>query len=268
MSMTPIKVELQLDSGKFETDLKGAIAALQGIQSGANKAGTSIGKVKDSSDRAAASLQRTTRASQSLLGVFRDVSIVTMAMSASLSRIQSISKGWLGEIVRVNAEMERLNFQMRAMSTADDPIKDAAQSVAWLRREAAQAPFSLKAITNSFVKLKAARLDPQGGTLRSFLDGLASFGAGDEQLHRVSIAITQMAGKSVIQMEELRQQLGEHMPTAMKLMARSGQRPVLWASTVAAGSVSAAAPRLLFNRKRRRSACMDCLVWIPPGNRY
>jgi len=153
--------------------------------------------------------------------VWRDIAIVGNVFARAVAQISNISHGWLGEIVRVNAEMERLNFQMRAMSTADDPIKDAAESVAWLRREATQAPFSLKAITNSFVKLKAARLDPQGGTLRSFLDGLAAFGAGDEQLHRVSIAITQMAGKSVIQMEELRQQLGEHMPTAMRLMARS-----------------------------------------------
>jgi len=201
MSMTPIKVELQLDTGKFQTDLKGAISALQGIRSGANNVGASLKKVKVSSDQAAASLQRTTRASQSLLGVWRDIAIVGNIFSRAVAQISNLSHGWLGEIVRVNAEMERLNYQMRAMSTADDPIKDAAESVAWLRREAIQAPFSLRAITNSFVKLKAARLDPQGGTLRSFLDGLAAFGAGDEQLHRVSIAITQMAGKSVIQMD-------------------------------------------------------------------
>src|SRR3546814_13380797 len=40
-------------------------------------------------------------------------------------------------------------------------------------------------------------------------------------MNRAAVAIQQMAGKGVISMEELRQQLGEAVPTAINLMARS-----------------------------------------------
>jgi tape measure domain-containing protein len=52
-------------------------------------------------------------------------------------------------------------------------------------------------------------------------DGVAAFGGTDDVLKRATIAIQQMSGKGVIQMEELRQQLGEAMPRAVELMARS-----------------------------------------------
>lgn len=237
---SPIKVELQLDSSKFQSDLKNAIGALTGIEVGANKVATSVQKIESGSDKAAAGLRRMSSAGESFTSVLRDVSIITGAFSQAVSVFSSISSSFLGDIVRVNSEMERLNYQMRAMSTASDPIKDAAENVAWLRKEAEQAPFSLKAITDAFVKMKAARLDPKGGMLKSFVDGLAAFGGTDEQLNRVSVAITQMAGKSVIQMEELRQQLGEHMPTAMQLMARSmGITVAQLSKVVATGTLDA-----------------------------
>lgn len=237
---SPIKVELQLDTGKFQTDLKNAINALSGIESKADGVAGSIKNIESGSEKAAAGLRRVTAAGNNFVSVFRDISIITNAFSQAMFAVTSISSGWLGDIVRVNSEMERLNYQMRAMSTASDPIKDAAENVAWLRKEAAQAPFSLKAITDSFTKMKATSLEPKNGMLKSFMDGLATFGGGDEQLNRVSIAIQQMAGKSVIQMEELRQQLGEHMPTAMQLLARSmGMTVAQLSKTVATGTLDA-----------------------------
>jgi tape measure domain-containing protein len=100
-------------------------------------------------------------------------------------------------------------------------VKDAADSVAYLRKKATEAPFSIRELTSTFVKLKASGIDPTNGSLQALTDGIAAFGGSDEQLHRVTLGITQMSGKSVIQMEEMRQQLGESMPTAMRLMARS-----------------------------------------------
>lgn len=219
--MTPIKVQLQLDSNKFLADLRNAASAISGIEVGANKAAFSMNKIEASSDKAATSLNRAARAGGSFTSVFRDVSVITGVFSQAVASFASVSSGFVGDIIRVNSEMERLSYQMRAMATSSNPVKEAAENVAWLRKEAERAPFSLKAITDAFVKMQAAQLNPKGGSLKSFMDGLTAFGGTDEQLNRVSIAITQMAGKSVIQMEELRQQLGEHMPTAMQLMARS-----------------------------------------------
>jgi tape measure domain-containing protein len=139
----------------------------------------------------------------------------------AIGSLHSVSEGWIGSIVKINAEMERLKFLLAGMNKSADPIKEAAQQVAYLRDFAKDAPFSLKALSDSFVKLKSTGIDPMSGALKGLVDGIAAFGGNDEVLHRASIAIQQMAGKGVIQMEELRQQLGEAMPRAVELMARS-----------------------------------------------
>lgn len=167
-----------------------------------------------------ASMRGADGASKGFLGTMRDLSIVTGALSMGMAKVISISNGWVGDIVRVNAEMERLRFQMQGMSTAADPIQDAASSVNYLRESAMQMPFSLKSITNAFVKLKATGTDPMAGSLKAIADGVAAFGGTDESFNRIVLGIQQMSGKGVIQMEEMRQQLAEAMPRAMELMAR------------------------------------------------
>jgi lambda family phage tail tape measure protein len=73
---------------------------------------------------------------------------------------------------------------------------------------------------NAFVKLKVAGLDPAKGSLQDLTDAVAAFGGGADDLNKATIAVFQMAGKGSINMEELRQQLGERVPTAIKIMAR------------------------------------------------
>nr|EIW0138695.1 tape measure protein [Klebsiella pneumoniae] len=50
-------------------------------------------------------------------------------------------------------------------------------------------------------------------------DSVARFGGDSELLKRAAVAVQQMSGKGVVSMEELRQQLGEAVPNAMKAMA-------------------------------------------------
>jgi tape measure domain-containing protein len=98
---------------------------------------------------------------------------------------------------------------------------EATKGFDYVIRMAQNAPFEIRALTDSFVKLKAAGVDPMGGSMQGLVDSVAKFGGTSETLHRASIAIQQMAGKGVISMEELRQQLGEAIPNAMQLMARA-----------------------------------------------
>ena len=219
--MTPIKVQLQLDSNKFLADIKNAVNAISGIEVGAKKAAFSIQKIEASSYKAAAGLNRAARAGGSFASAFRNIATITGVFSRSIASLASISSEAIGNIVRVNSEMERLNYQMLAMATSSGSIKEAAEDVAWLREEAKQALFSLKALTETFMKMKAAQLSPRGGMLKFFENGLSALGGtDDEQLNHVSNVITQIASKSVIHMKDL-QQLGQHMPVVMQLMARS-----------------------------------------------
>lgn len=77
----------------------------------------------------------------------------------------------------------------------------------------------MQALTDSFVKFRSAGLDPTDGSLKALVDSVARFGGDSELLKRAAVAVQQMSGKGVVSMEELRQQLGEAVPNAMKAMA-------------------------------------------------
>ncbi len=111
----------------------------------------------------------------------------------------------------------------------------------WILDLSTKAPIGIDALQDSFIKLQVAGLDPMSGKLKTLVDAVAAFGGGSQELQRASVAIMQMAGKGVVSMEELRQQLGEVMPTAMKLMAREmGLTMAELSKKVADGAVDAA----------------------------
>ena len=131
--------------------------------------------------------------------------------------------GKFEDFVRIGAEMEQLTVRVRALSLSTIEANKTTERLLTLAR---QEPYSLNAITKAFIKLKSAGIAPivdanGGGPLKDLLDAVAALGgASDEILDRVAIAISQMAGKGVVSMEELRQQLGEALPTALRILAR------------------------------------------------
>lgn len=219
--MTQIRVELQLADGSFTTGMLRAGQSLNSFNRQLIASNPRLQQFANANGNVIRTIQQMDSSTKSFLGTMRDLSIVTGLVSMGISKASGVANGWVGDIVRVNAEMEKLRFQMQAMSNKADPIKDAADNVAYLREQATQMPFSLKTITNAFTKLKATGTDPAAGSLKAIADGVAAFGGSDENLNRIVLGLTQMSGKAVIQMEELRQQLGESMPGAMQLMARS-----------------------------------------------
>lgn len=219
--MTAIRVELQLADGSFTSGMLRAGQSVEGFRRALMAAHPQLARLEANGVNVVRSMTQMDASTKGFLGTLRDVTLVTGLISLGISKMTSAANGWAGEIVRVNAEMERLNYQMRAMSTAADPIKDAADNVKYLREQATQMPFSLKTITSGFVKLKATGTDPTNGSLKAIADGIAAFGGSDESFNRTILGITQAAGKGVLQMEELRQQIGESMPVAMQLLARS-----------------------------------------------
>ncbi|QWY83005.1 tail tape measure protein [Rhizobium phage RHph_X66] len=219
--MTAIRVELQLADGSFTSGMLRAGQSLAQLQAQLVRTNPQLANVAANGGNVIRSMTGMDSSTKGFLSTLRDVSIVTGLVSMGLSKMSGAANGWVGDIVRINAEMEKLNFQMRAMATSADPMKEAADNVKYLREQATQMPFSLRTITSGFVKLKATGTDPMNGSLKAIADGIASFGGSDEAFNRTILGITQAAGKGVLQMEELRQQIGESMPNAMQLLARS-----------------------------------------------
>jgi len=205
--MAAIRVELELADGSFTTRMIHAGETLRQFERNVGQTYTSLRRVEE--------------AGRGFLASFRDLTVIFAGAGAALNNLRAITTGWAGQIVQVNAEMERLRVLMQSMSTAADPIRDAADQMKMLRDFALQAPYSLRGLTDVFVKLKSTGIDPTTGSMKALVDAVASFGGNEETLKRASLAISQMSGKGVIQMEELRQQLGEAIPRATELMARA-----------------------------------------------
>jgi tape measure domain-containing protein len=216
-----IRVELQLEDKSFTSGIWRAGQTLKEFKEELKRTDPHFRKMAAAGQDSFLMFKRQEEASASMIKRLRDVSIVAGGVSLAFHALSGASNSTVGNIIRINAEMEKLKYQMAGMSDAADPMAEAAEHVEWLKDLARSTPFALGALSTSFVKLKAAGIDPMNGSLAALTDGLAAFGASDEQLNRVTVALTQMQGKGVLSMEELRQQLGESMPSAMRLMARS-----------------------------------------------
>lgn len=142
----------------------------------------------------------------------------------AINNIWLVTGSWMSVLVKSSAEIENLTKLLEGMADAIDPddrIAQAARDLEYLMETAQNSPFSVSALSDSFVKFKSVGLDPATEGMQSLVDAVAAFGGTDETLARASIAIQQMAGKGVISMEELRQQLGEAVPQAITIMAQS-----------------------------------------------
>lgn len=155
--------------------------------------------------------------------------------------VQTILFGWQAPIVEAAAQMQKMRILLEGMNKdAANPKIAAAADMNYIVNMAKTAPFAMEALTDSFVKFKSAGIDPANGSLKSLVDSVARFGGDSELLKRAAIAIQQMSGKGVISMEELRQQLGEAVPTAMQAMADSaGVTMGQLTKAISTGSVSA-----------------------------
>jgi len=210
MATSRIKVELELnDSGFVERT---------------RVAGKTVRTLGVNLDRTANSVRRMERHVTSFSGKMRDFVTITGLARHALVNMRAVVWDWQQQIIDANATLERMGKLLEGMSeaaTASERVKEAGENLQWLITKAQEAPFSLNELGNTFVKFRSVGIDPTNGSMQALLDSVARFGGNDQILHRATIAIQQMAGKGVISMEELRQQLGEAVPRAIQLLARS-----------------------------------------------
>ena len=230
-----IRVELELEDGTFTSRMIHAGETLQQFNQNVLKAAPALVQMRTAAAQAAggvynlandsklafSSISRVNESSRSFLATLRDVTIVLGLARGAIGAVHSVTTGWAAEIIKVNSEIERMTMLMRSMSSAVDPMRDAKDQVAALRQMALDTPFALSTLTGIFTQMKSTGIDPMKGAMRGLTDAVAAFGGSDEVLKRAALAMQQMSGKGVIQMEELRQQLGEAVPRATELMARA-----------------------------------------------
>lgn len=205
-----IVLQLALEDGKYKV--------------GVLNAGNLMREFERSVKQTAASVKKLEQHQESLGRKFRDLVITMGNLRFVAMDINDVFLRLPMSILRTAGEVERLQQLMTGLSKETERAARQAEGLKafnFVTGVAKNAPFDISALADSYVKLRTAGIDPTNGSMQALVDSVARFGGTGETLKRASIAIQQMAGKGVISMEELRQQLGEAVPTAMQDMADS-----------------------------------------------
>jgi len=210
MNIGTITIELELDDKSFR---------MRTMQ-----AGQQVAHMSKQFDGAANSVRRMDKAMTGMLPRLRDVTLTMTLLANGIRTLNHMTFGWQKSIVDASAKIERLKVLLTGMSkevTKANVARELTHEFNFLIETAQTAPFALNEISNAFVKMKSVGIDPTAGSLRALADAVANFGGDDQIFHRATVAIQQMAGKGVISMEELRQQLGEAVPNAMVQLSQA-----------------------------------------------
>ncbi|MEX6205107.1 tape measure protein, partial [Providencia hangzhouensis] len=190
--------KLTLDDRLFEIKLENAERLLNRFSQQSSRSGTGVKRLESSFKGFGRTLSDT---------------ITTIGMATfAISGLKTILFDTQKAILDSAGKLERLQVMLSGLAESSDKAKEAMRDFNFIVDRAKTAPFSIDAISDSFVKLKSAGIDPTQGSLNGLIDSVARFGGDSELLKRATVAIQQMAGKGVISMEELRQQLGEAVP--------------------------------------------------------
>lgn len=210
MSAGNIRVVLEVKDGEFHVKMM--------------KAGKVVKQFGKELSNASKRVKKMERGINGFIPKIRDLFVTVSMAKGAIQNMHHALFGWQEMIISSNAEIERMTMLMQGLSSETKLAAkqlQAASDVKFVFDSAKQAPFEVKTLTDAFVKFRSVGVDPTNGSLQALSDAVASFGGNSHIMHRASVAIQQMAGKGVISMEELRQQLGEAVPNAMRVMAQS-----------------------------------------------
>jgi len=250
MAVRTLNVVLDLDSGKFSGGLTDAGGKLKTFSQSIKDTGANVndmGKTLSSIEHAAAGP----------IAKFRDFTVVLYGLREGFAVLKEIGVDWVADMVKQAGEVQKLTILMEGLSTATSEVgraQEAKVDIQGVMDIARSTGFATDAVGKAFVKLKTGNIDPLNGSLQSLTNAVAKFGGSSDTLDHAALAIMQMSGKGVISMEELRRQLGEAVPSAMKIMASSANMTMLELTKAVSSGTVAAGPAitLMLNEMQRR----------------
>ncbi|PAT39163.1 hypothetical protein CK623_11410 [Vandammella animalimorsus] len=141
----------------------------------------------------------------------------------AVGRIVSAVSGLGNSFLRANVQHEQF---VRALNAIYKDSSVAAGQLQFLRRAAGEAGVAVEGISEAFIKYSASMHSAnvptqQANELFAALTRAAgTLGLSGDKVAHMLEALGQMAGKGVVSMEELRQQLGDSLPGAFSLVAK------------------------------------------------
>lgn len=208
MEADRLVIRIDVEGRDAQREVEGVSRALRGLSGSARQGARGLHEASRASRQTEANFKQLSHTARQVQHAIRMV-YGALAAYASLRTAQ--------EIINIAASFERMRVML---TTLTGSAAEAQRSMRWIIEMGAKAPQGINAVADAFVKLKSVGLEPMAGGLKALVDALSAFGGGAVELQRAVVAIQQMAGKGVVSMEELRQQLSETIPTAAHIMAR------------------------------------------------
>lgn len=200
----------------FTRSFKEADRQFEESVKGVNEAIENIGKIDEPVEEA----------KQSMGGLPRILGLVAKGFVAfqAISFFAPMIMGAAGAASQAALEFERFE---RVINFTSGGSTGGAKAIADIRTQANLLGTDLKAAMMGYAQFSAATRDtPLEGeatkqTFKGFSQGMGAQGLDSQRQELVFTGLSQVASKGVVSMEELRQQIGESLPGAMQIAARS-----------------------------------------------
>lgn len=172
-------------------------------------------------DRTLRSLFSNSRRSLSLYQRMRGE---VLSLTASYVGLYAAIDG-ANKVLRASMDMQAVESRLNVVVEGDEDLR--AKEITWVREEADRLGFSMKTLASEWSKfaVSAQASNFSIAESRKIFTSITEAGRvlklESTQIERAFVALTQMMSKGTIQMEELRQQLGEHIPGAFAIMAKA-----------------------------------------------
>lgn len=129
----------------------------------------------------------------------------------------------LTQVARGAIEVSERFDQLEAtLTTITGTSQEAQKAFEWITEFTATTPYQLEQVTNAYIMLRNAGIDPTTGSLKAIGDAVAALGGGQEKFNRVLIAFAQIAAKGRVQAEELLQLMEAGIPVQKILQEELG----------------------------------------------
>lgn len=135
-----------------------------------------------------------------------------------------------GDAILAGENMMKLNLRLTAVESGLNAVSQQAikvgSSLEWVYETANRTGTAFDGMAKTFTQIapiaasQGVALDTVKNSIVGVIGAAQLMGSSSEEISRAFLAIRQVIGKDSLQMEELRQQLGEAMPNAMLILVR------------------------------------------------
>lgn len=185
--------------------------------------------------------------SRMLRNVDSAFNILSKSISTVLTGLSLMGAGVEFVFSSILKEVDKLQGFNAIMSVTTKSTGDAAAAYDFLRKTADRLGIQFDSLTGNYAKLVASL--PEGNdrlkTAEKVFMGVAmaarTLHSSNQDVQLMFYAVTQIASKGVVSMEELRRQLGEKLPGALNIAARAfNTTPELLEAAIRKGTVNSA----------------------------